>query len=213
MESMDRIELDERSWIEVGRGFLPKDEADALYEELTQSDRWQQTQVFRYDHWRDEPRLTTMFRVADAPEPLKQVQRDLQNRYGLLFDGFALNWYRNERDGQAFHRDRDLKWLDNTLIAILTLGAQRPWLIRPWTSKYDHSEGKGAVMDLAPASGDLIVMGGATQVSWQHSVAQLRRPVGGRMSVQWRWTSRTGKQEIGGSYSKPLTYGAKPRGR
>ena len=206
MMDLERVALDERSWIDIGRGFLPAEEADALYEELTQSPRWRQTQVFRYDHWRDEPRLTTMFRTADAPEPLKQVQRELQNRYGLLFDGFALNWYRNERDGQAFHRDRDLKWLDDTLIAILTLGAKRAWLLRPWTSKFDHSETKGAVMDLAPASGDLIVMGGATQVGWQHSVAQLHHPVGGRMSVQWRWTSKRGKQERGGSYSKPLHF-------
>jgi alkylated DNA repair dioxygenase AlkB len=203
----ERVDLDERSWIDVARGFVPKDEADALYEELTESPRWKQSRIFRYDHWRDEPRLSTMFRTGESPSPLLlDVQRELQNRYGLLFDGFALNWYRNERDGQAFHRDRDLKWLDETLIAILTLGTQRPWLVRPRGSKYDHSEGKGAVMDLRPASGDLIVMGGATQVGWEHSVAQLRQPVGGRMSVQWRWTSKRGKQEIGGSYRKPLHF-------
>lgn len=210
---LDRIELDERSWIEVGRGYVPKGEADALYDELTRSERWRQTQVFRYDHRRDEPRLTTTFRVADAPEPLKRVQRDLEIRYGHLFDRVALNWYRNERDGQAFHRDRDLKWLENTVIAILTLGAQRPWLLRRRSSKYDHGDGTGAVMDLAPASGDLIVMGGGTQVGWQHSVARMHRPVGGRMSAQWRWTARTGVQEIGGSYRKPLVYGVKRRGR
>jgi alkylated DNA repair dioxygenase AlkB len=201
----ERVELDERSWIDVARGFLP--DADALYEELTQLDRWQQTRIFRYDHWRDEPRLSTMFRTAEAPAPLLDVQRELQNRYRLLFDGFSLNWYRDGNDGQAFHRDRDLKWLDETLIAILTLGAQRPWLVRPRSSKYDHgAENKGAVLDLAPASGDLIVMGGATQVGWEHSVAQIRRPVGGRMSVQWRWTSKRGRQEIGGSYRKPRTF-------
>jgi len=204
-QGVERVDLDERSWIDVARGFLP--DADALYEELTQLDRWQQTRIFRYDHWRDEPRLTTMFKTAEAPAPLLDVQRALQNRYGLLFDGFSLNWYRDGRDGQAFHRDRDLKWLDETLIAILTLGAQRPWLVRPRSSKFDHSaENKGAVLDLAPASGDLVVMGGATQVGWEHSVAQIRRPVAGRISVQWRWTSKRGRQEIGGSYRKPRRF-------
>jgi alkylated DNA repair dioxygenase AlkB len=201
----ERIDLDERSWVDVARGWLP--DADALYEELAAADIWAQTRVYRYDHWRDEPRLTTMFRVSNAPPRLLDVQRELQHRYEVLFDGFALNWYQHGQHGQAFHRDRDMKWLDETIIGILTLGTQRPWLLRPRSSKFDHSvPNKGAVLDLAPASGDLFVMGGATQVGWEHSVAQVRRPVGGRMSAQWRWTSKRGQMERGGSYSKPLRY-------
>jgi alkylated DNA repair dioxygenase AlkB len=201
----ERIDLDERSWIDVARGWLP--DADELYAELAEAGAWQQTKVFRYDHWRDEPRLSTWFRVAEAPARLLDVQRELQHRYKVTFDGFALNWYQHNRHGQAFHRDRDMKWLDETIIGILTLGARRPWLIRPRSSKFDHSEGKGAVMDLSPASGDLFVMGGATQVGWEHSVAPIREPVGGRMSAQWRWTSKRGRQEVGGAYNKPLRFG------
>jgi alkylated DNA repair dioxygenase AlkB len=205
MAEWERIQLDERSWVDVARGWLP--DADELYAELAESVPWQQTRVFRYDHWQDEPRLTTWFRVSDAPPRLLDVQRELQNRYQVLFDGFAMNWYQHGRHGQAFHRDRDMKWLDETVIAILTLGARRPWLLRPRSSRYDHAaQNKGAVLDLSPASGDLFIMGGATQVGWEHSVAQIRQPVGGRMSAQWRWTSKRGRQEIGGSYSKPRTF-------
>jgi len=203
---MERIQLDEHSWIDVARGWLP--DADVLYAELVDSVPWQQTRVFRYDHWDDEPRLSAWYRAdAQAPSSLLEVHRFLQQQYRVTFDGFALNWYRDGRDGQAFHRDRDLQWLDETVIAIVTLGATRPWLIRPRSNRYAHDEpNKGAVIDLAPASGDLHVMGGATQVGWEHSVAQIGRPVGGRISVQWRWTSRRGRQERGGSYSKPRTY-------
>jgi alkylated DNA repair dioxygenase AlkB len=135
------------------------------------------------------------------------VHRFLQHHYRVTFDGFALNWYRDGRDGQAFHRDRDMQWLDETVIAILTLGATRPWLLRPRANRYAHDlPDKGAVIDLAPGSGDLHVMGGATQAGWEHSVAQIGRPVGGRISVQWRWTSRRGRQERGGSYRKPRHY-------
>ena len=62
----------------------------------------------------------------------------MQHRYGKHFDGFGLARYRNGFDGQAFHRDRDLRWLDDTLIAILTLGARRPWLLRPRANRYAH---------------------------------------------------------------------------
>ena len=203
---MERIELDDRSWVDVDRGWLP--DAEALYDELVATAPWQQTRVFRYDHWDEEPRLSAWFRAdAAAPPALLAAQRAIQNRYGVTFDGFALNWYRNGRDGQAFHRDRDMQWLDDTVIAIVTLGASRPWLLRPRANRYAHDlDHRGAVLDLAPRSGDLHVMGGATQVGWEHSVAQVRHPVGGRISVQWRWTSRRGRQERGGSYRKPRTY-------
>ena len=204
MPEWERIELDERSWVDVARGWLP--DADELYAELAEADVWQQTKVFRYDHWRDEPRLSTWFRVAGAPPRLLEVQRALQHRYKVSFDGFALNWYQHGQHGQAFHRDRDMKWLDETVIGILTLGAQRPWLLRPRAAKHTVAEDRGAVLDLAPASGDLFVMGGATQVGWEHSVVQVREPVAGRMSAQWRWTSKRGRQELGGSYSKPLRF-------
>ena len=54
------------------------------------------------------------------------------------FDGFGMMQYRDGRDGQAFHRDTDMRWLDDTVIAVLTLGARRPWLLRPRTNRYDH---------------------------------------------------------------------------
>ena len=100
---------------------------------------------------------------SPLPHPaLADATRTLQHRYKVQFDGFGMMQYRDGRDGQAFHRDTDMKWLDDTVIAMLTLGAQRPWLLRPRASRYDHTPGRGATHDLAPASGDLLVMGGRT---------------------------------------------------
>ena len=62
--------------------------------------------------------------------------------------------------------------------------------------------------DLAPASGDLIVMGGRTQATWEHSVAyQPARLLPPRISIQWRFARRTGRPFRGSSYRAPLTYG------
>ena len=210
--STERLWLDEGSWVDVTRGFLVG--ADEVHDVVAAGTRWAQGRLFRYERWVDEPRLGAGWRVGDpVPHPvLLDVHRHVQTTYGVRFTSFGLARYRDGRDGQAFHRDRDMRWLDDTVIAILTLGAQRPWYLRPRDNRYDHESyfdggAKGATHDLAPASGDLLVMGGATQVGWEHSVPQRRgRQVGDRISVQWRWTSKQGRPVEGPSYRAARTF-------
>ena len=66
-----------------------------------------QGQVFRYERWVDEPRLTAGGSAKAPPHPVfVDAQRALQHRYGVRFDGFGMSRYRNGRDLMAFHRDR-----------------------------------------------------------------------------------------------------------
>ena len=201
--AFERTWLDDRSWLDVARGFVT--EADPLYDHLVATVDFQESRVYRYDHWQSEPRLGAWMTPATAPHPvLAEVQRTLQHQYGVRFDGAGLAWYRDGRDSIAMHRDRDLKWLDETIIALLVLGDRRPFPIRPLAAKYRHEwVDDGGMDDLLPGHGDLLVMGGATQTGWQHGVPKVDARVGGRISVQWRWTSRQGRMERGGSYRKP----------
>jgi alkylated DNA repair dioxygenase AlkB len=204
---VERTWLDEGSWVDVVRGWM--DGADALYETLVQQTPWHQGRVFRYERWIDEPRLTAAHAsVGDAPDPvLLDVRRALRARYGVSFGGFSLNWYRDGRDSQAFHRDDDLRWLDDTLIALLVLGARRPFHLRPRANRYAHeAPGRGATHDFSPGHGDLLVMGGRCQLRWEHSVPRAPEVAGGRISVQFRWTSRTGKPVQHPSYRAPRTF-------
>lgn len=204
---IERLWLDETSWVDVGRGWVAG--ADAMFEALRDDVDWRTSRLFRYDHWVEERRLGSFWRPGrPLPHPaVAPVQRALQGRYRVTFDGCGLIHYRDGRDGQAFHRDTDMRWLDDTVIAVLTLGARRPWLLRPRASRHDRSEVRGATHDLAPGPGDLIVMGGRCQADWEHSVAYVpTRPVGPRLSLQWRWTSRRGRPFIGASSRAPLTY-------
>jgi alkylated DNA repair dioxygenase AlkB len=205
----DRIQLDATSWVDVERGWLSPGDAAELYETLLHGVDWRTSRLFRYDHWVEERRLGSSWRPG-SPLPdarLGDVTRELQSRYRARFDGFSLLHYRDGRDGQAFHRDTDLRWLDETVIAVLSLGARRPWLLRPHASKLDHSPGRGATHDLQPGPGDLVVMGGRAQADWQHSVPYLLHQLDGpRISLQWRWTSRRGRPYRGVSYRAPLTY-------
>ncbi len=202
----ERIWLDDASWVDVTRGWLTG--ADEVFAATRDGVSWSQAKLFRYERYVEEPRLTAGASPARSPHPvLVEAQRRIQRRYRSPFDGFGLAWYRDGRDSVAFHRDRDMRWLDDTVIALLTLGATRPFLLRPRSHRNRHDlANHGATHDLAPAAGDLIVMGGATQRGWEHSVPKVRAPIGGRISAQWRWTSRRGRPEQGASYRAPRTF-------
>jgi alkylated DNA repair dioxygenase AlkB len=203
----ERLWLDETSWVDVARGWVA--EPVEAFRALRAGTAWQSSRIFRYDRWVEEPRLGAMGRPGPsaAHAVLTETHRALQRRYGVTFDGFGLALYRDGRDGQAFHRDRSMRWLEETVIGVLTLGGQRPWLLRPRANRYAHeSDNDGATHDLAPAGGDLFVMGGRCQADWEHSVPKVRGVVAERISVQWRWTSRRGRPVEGANYNAPRFY-------
>ena len=206
--AVERIALDDHSWVDVVRGWIVG--ADDLFEHLRDNVLWSTSRLFRYDHFVEERRLGSSWRRGSAlpHAALAEATRWLQSTYGAYFNGFSMIQYRDGRDGQGFHRDTDMRYLDDTVIAVLSLGAQRPWLLRPYGRKHDHGPQQGATHDLSPASGDLLVMGGRAQADWQHSVAYLgARPVEPRISIQWRFARKTGAPYIGASYQAPLHYG------
>ncbi len=108
-----------------------------------------------YDRMVDDPRLTSFFRRSNRTlhPALVDARRTLEARYGVRLSGPGFNYYRDGRDSVAPHSDRELRTLDDTIVAILTLGARRPFLLKAKTG--------GASRDLRPGSGDLLVMGGA----------------------------------------------------
>jgi len=176
--SFARVQLDERSWVDIARHFLRG--ADTLFEELRAGVEWIRYRRHMYDRMVDDPRLSRWY-GADEPLPhetLVAVRDALAARYGVPFADVGLNYYRDGRDSVASHRDRELRHLGDTRVAILSLGARRPFLIRP--------RGGGRSIDLSPASGDLLVMGGAFQIGFEHGVPKIVH-AGPRISASYRW--------------------------
>jgi hypothetical protein len=204
--------LDRTSWVDVGRGWLPG--ADELYQRVRDTAPWREGAMWRYEKFVIPPRLSAWYPPGESPpyEELAAAHLALRRRYGISFDGYGLSYYRDGADSVAIHRDKELRWLDNTVIAILTLGARRPWVIKPVRLPagrriLNDAMDRTGLLDLAPGSGDLLVLGGTAQRDWLHGVPKVTNHVGGRISIQWRWTSRTGRPQEGPGYMAARHFG------
>lgn len=180
----ERIELGEGAWVDVARNWLGG--ADEVAERLIRDVPWRHHRRWMYERMVDEPRLTRWYGADEAlPEEALALFRVATGRhYGVRFGAVGLNFYRDGRDSVAFHTDRELRHVHDTLVAILTLGAARPFLLRP--------VGGGHSVDLRPASGDLLVMGGTCQETWEHGIPKLARGAGPRVSASIRWARQGG---------------------
>ena len=121
-------------------------EADEVYEHLLATVPWQASQLFRYDHVVEESRVGSWWArgrdAAAAPGPRRGDPR-APAPLRVEFDGFAMLQYRDGTDGQAFHRDTDMRYLEDTIIAVLSLGATRPWCLRPRSAAHTDRAGQG----------------------------------------------------------------------
>jgi alkylated DNA repair dioxygenase AlkB len=177
--TLRRLQLDEASWVDYAPGWLTG--SDRLLAELLESGRWQQREVWMYDHRVLEPRLTAGWSTdvdgPDMPPSLQLVAAALSKRYGVEFDRVWVNLYRDGRDSVAWHGDRVGRQRQHTIVAILSLGEPRRFLLRPVVG--------GRSIRLTPGSGDLLVLGGTCQRTWQHSVPKCAH-AGPRISVMFR---------------------------
>jgi alkylated DNA repair dioxygenase AlkB len=176
--TIERTDLGGGAWVELRRGWLRG--ADTLCQDLISCVPWRHHRRWMYERYVDEPRLSCWYdRGSELPDGALEMAGDrLERLYAVPLAGPGLNFYRDGRDSVAFHADRELKHLNDTVVAIVTLGATRPFLVRP--------RGGGRSLDFRPASGDLLVMGGACQALFEHAVPKTAAS-GPRVSASWRW--------------------------
>ena len=210
---VERIDLAPNSWVELVPAFVR--DADAAFSELHDSLDWQQTEVLRYDHYVPENRLGVGVRT-DAHPLFRQTDLHLRARFRVQYTGVAAILYRNGQDFQGLHSDREMRWLDDTLIAIVVLGARRPFVLRPRLERGVPVERipAGTAPDdvvLTPGEGDLLVMGGGCQRDWLHGVPAAPSVDRPRISLTWRWTSRRGRPDNNPTYYDGRHFSDGPR--
>jgi len=178
----ERTWLDRRSWIERVPGWVS--DSDALFAQLVESADWGQRTRKMWDNEVLEPRLTSWW-GAESKKPLEppileRMRRALSARYGVEFDSMGLNLYRDGRDSVAWHGDRIARQIPEPLVAIVSVGEPRKFLLRP------KAKGTGLPTHrLLLGRGELLVTGGATQRAWEHSVPKVAS-AGPRLSLTFR---------------------------
>jgi len=174
---LERVQLDPCCWADIGRGFLLG--ADELLRRLENTMDWHRGRRLMYGTWFDEPRQTALEARSDAalPETIDEIRSALTRRYDRSFTGLFCNRYRDGADSVAWHADRIGRTEIDPLVAIISLGGPRTFLMRPY--------GGGEAERFVLHSGDLLIMGGATQHHWEHAVPKCERAAP-RISVTMR---------------------------
>jgi alkylated DNA repair dioxygenase AlkB len=142
---------------------------------------WAQRERRMYDGMVAEPRLTAWWdlreKAHEVPPVLLRARDVLARRYRVDFDSIGCNLYRDGHDSVAWHGDTVRKTMAEPIVAIVSLGEPRRLLLRP--------VGGGSSVRYVLGAGDLFVMGGTCQRTWQHSVPKVRS-AGPRLSVTFR---------------------------
>lgn len=181
--SLVRRQLDDTSWIEHAPGWLTGHEQ--LLETLARTTAWQEHQRQMYDQVVDVPRLTAVLPKHGPGHPVVEEMRGaLERRYGCAFPHVTLALYRSGEDSVAFHGDYVAREMPDALVATVSVGAPRRFLLRP-------KAGGGSVA-LSLGWGDLLVMGGACQRLWEHAIPKVKTAAGPRIAIMFRptWYAR-----------------------
>jgi len=179
-----RVPLSRGAWVEVLPSWLAG--ADALFERLLDAVPWQAERRRMYERVVDVPRLLRFYGEGERlPDPaLDDAKAALDGHYraelGEPFRTVGMCLYRDGRDSVAWHGDdTGRSATHDTMVAILSLGSPRALLLRP------RAGGPGGHR-FELGHGDLVVMGGSCQRTWEHAVPKTARAVGPRISVQYR---------------------------
>ena len=185
-DGLAREDLGDGAWVEHRPGWVA--DADAIFEHLLTEVPWRAERRKMYDRIVDVPRLVAFYGEGERlPHPfLDEVRAELADRYGDEEGGpvrtAGLCLYRGGGDSVAWHGDTIGRGATHdTVVAIVSFGEPRRFLLRPC-----GPDGGGPARRYTLGRGDLIVMGGSCQRTWEHAVPKTRRSVGPRISIQFR---------------------------
>lgn len=185
---VQRKALDAGAWVDYVPGWL--DGHARAFDALIDSVSWRDTTQILFDEEVVTPRRVATFPADGTPPPwLEQAAATLSRRYGVVLDRLSASLYRDGRDSVAWHRDRGHRERSRAIVAIVSIGEPRRLLLRPWRRRL--AEGADIPPEIRASQafslgwGDLLVMGGTCQRTWEHAVPKVRRS-GPRISVMFR---------------------------
>jgi len=195
--------LSRGAWVDIRPGWVTG--SDDLFARLVRTVPWQAERRHMYERVVAVPRLLRFYGADDPlPDPvLEDVRNALNEQYrGELGEDFTtagMCYYRDGRDSVAWHGDTiGRSKREDTMVAIVSFGEARRLLLRPrngvpampWPPHAPRGSSPGSFsgssVGFSLGHGDLLVMGGSCQRTWEHSIPKTAKPVGPRISVQFR---------------------------
>lgn len=179
--------------LQLHRDFLDFTAAERLFQVLLEGVSWQQDAISMYGNhyplprlhrwFADSPRSYTWSGIQMHPTPFPETLSELRQRVnqlgGAKFDSALCNLYRDGRDSVAWHADDEPEFGAAPVIASLSLGSERHFLLR---RKDDHAQR----VSIALPHGSLLLMPAGTQQRWEHCLPKTRRPTGARINLTFR---------------------------
>jgi alkylated DNA repair dioxygenase AlkB len=189
LRRIERTTLSRGAWIDVLPGWLTG--ADTLFDRLAAGVPWRAERRPMYDRVVAVPRLLRFYGEGEPlPDPVLAEARSLLDAHYAAelrerFRTAGLCYYRDGRDSVAWHGDTVGRGSsEDTMVAILSVGEPRMLALRP---RPGGSSGPvGSTIRYPLGHGDLIVMGGSCQRTWEHAIPKASGRVGPRISIQFR---------------------------
>jgi alkylated DNA repair dioxygenase AlkB len=176
--ALRRHQLDEESWVDHLPGWI--DEHEAVFRCLGETTAWRSASREMYERIVEVPRLLASFPDDGPGHPLMPAMKAaLERRYGQSLSGVSAALYRDGRDSVALHGDTWARALPVALVAIVSVGAPRRFVMRPVEA------GAGRPLAFNVGWGDLLVMGGASQRRWLHGIPKAKA-ADPRMAIMFR---------------------------
>ncbi|MGZ4438040.1 MAG: alpha-ketoglutarate-dependent dioxygenase AlkB [Nocardioidaceae bacterium] len=182
--TVTRHRLGRGAWVDVRPGWLSG--SDEVFARLVTDVPWQAERRQMWDSVVDVPRLLKFYGEGEAlPDPSLVEAREALNAYyaaelGEEFVTAGMCFYRDGRDSVAWHGDTiGRSRTEDTMVAIVSVGEARRLSLRP-------RNGGEQARAFPLGHGDLIVMGGSCQRTWEHAILKTARAVGPRISIQYR---------------------------
>jgi alkylated DNA repair dioxygenase AlkB len=159
---LTRLDLDPEAWLDYCPMWLSGDET--LFSALVDGAEWSQPMVRMYEREVKTPRLVAKIDPS-IHQVIPEIIDSLSDYYGVPLDQVSAGFYRDGNDSVAYHGDRIARDRPRSIVATVSLGAARRFLIRP--------KDGGKAIGFSLGHGDLVVMGGSCQRTWEHAIPKV----------------------------------------
>jgi alkylated DNA repair dioxygenase AlkB len=162
-----------------------------LLARLVADSAWRQEEITVYGKTYRQPRLSAWYGdlgysysgIRLEPEPwtptLQAIRQRVEMLTGHSFNSVLLNYYRDNNDRMGMHSDDEKELGPRPVIASLSLGEARSFLLR-------HKTRKDLVIKLPLPAGSLLLMSGDLQRYWRHGINSQRQACAARINLTFR---------------------------